>query len=538
MLMPVGLQQAPVSLCVVKKKKKSNPGASKNSLFDLATLNSHIIAKTRENGAIAGKRPYEKEAARRKRKSRGIDESRGSTRQAKRLQKSDHYLSKTAENAEKSMIDGELSKREKALQAIAQFRDGSSCKEIMNQIECARSAMGEDIESAKEALSVNQCRLCGACGRDCPRKEATILEPKGDLRNACVEKILKNRAYYFEEDSNQQPRQSFMTEKSAHARNSCLKSMKAGKLPNFALEEGWMLDEIIPEELSKYEALLISLRLPSIPIWRKNGYQQRVGRRSVISYANPLRKAQKALSPDPRKVFSLLSAGKERVSASSKKMRNALNWLIINNSLRKDVVADESNLTEINSFSSEQQRESSQAEELLNSDHERFAEEALSAVQTGPLDNESLEAIERQAENGVELQNQEKELGALLQCMLSPYEARKKDAIPSRDAADHLEEYFPALFPRGKGGPRSIQSAPKISLRLWAKLAIEARCSRHSQSLSLMLFLNAALRKKGLSGLASNAPLFKQAKKGLKEIRELVKNGASIALINYCGQDA
>lgn len=62
----------------------------------------------------------------------------------------------------------------------------------------------------------------------------------------------------------------------------------------------------------------------------------------------------------------------------------------------------------------------------------------------------------------------------LIQRMLRPFTYRQSDILPSYNAAQHLESYFPVHFPYGRGGP----STTNIPLGNWVKHALSVHGSR------------------------------------------------------------
>lgn len=123
----------------------------------------------------------------------------------------------------------------------------------------------------------------------------------------------------------------------------------------------------------------------------------------------------------------------------------------------------------------------------------------------------------RSSQAGVEFIDNYKELGQLMKRMLSPHAIGKADALPSGEKAAHLEECFPKLFPRGRGGPSSIHT--KISLQARVKRVISAIESRLALDIDFLYFVNAALRRRKLHNLSAHAPAAKSAVKMLREVR-------------------
>lgn len=134
----------------------------------------------------------------------------------------------------------------------------------------------------------------------------------------------------------------------------------------------------------------------------------------------------------------------------------------------------------------------------------------------GPLDGEALKSLEGHRHLGAESATSAEEIGRMMQHMLSPLHTCKQDVMPAHDALWRLEEYFPCLFACGCGGLLAFPGV--IMLQEWIK---------HAKNADFLFFANAAPRKEHLSGLAAHSGIAANAKKMLKEIREVIGGGSS-----------
>lgn len=177
---------------------------------------------------------------------------------------------------------GFLSVSERAIHHVVQWWAGDQeDKRLQEEMQKARMNMKQDLRAAKEEIETENWVMHMSCGVDAQRKH--VIEVADEEEKARVGRVLNDRLY--------QNGGAELSQKALICKK-CLSEIKKERIPRTALCKGWNFDEKIPEELASLnssEALLISLRLPSTPVWRvKGGSGQKASSGCAISYSNPV----------------------------------------------------------------------------------------------------------------------------------------------------------------------------------------------------------------------------------------------------------
>ena len=90
--------------------------------------------------------------------------------------------------------------------------------------------------------------------------------------------------------------------------------------------------------------------------------------------------------------------------------------------------------------------------------------------------------------------------------------------IPSNDATENLESYFPVLFPFGKGEPKTRG----IPFAVWIRHVIEVENSKFSTNLDFIFFTNSVHQRKRISGLSMFANIKKRCSDAIIEVKSLL----------------
>lgn len=159
---------------------------------------------------------------------------------------------------------------------------------------------------------------------------------------------------------------------------------------------------------------------------------------------------------------------------------------------------------------------------------DRVLLEEMSRGTQGPVNADVLEHLSRSSITGVEYPDNPYNCQLLIQHMLRPFSQRRNYTLPSYDASDHLESYFPVLFPYGKGGPTS--TTPYLGT--WVKHALSIYRSRFVQDVDFIFFVYSVLKRKRLSGLSSHAPIRRSSSNAIVEVRELLSSALPADLIS------
>lgn len=219
---------------------------------------------------------------------------------SKRQKKEAPLEESAADHASQIFRSGDLSSRESALRSINQLRalptaaDAALGRSI-------RSSVKTGIQKSRKAMSSECYSCCHSCGLGAPNEASSQAAQDSAQFSQCM-KALENRVIGLKKFS--------LSGSALPLCASRLKLLRKGKRSRYALAEGWALDEEAPKELlelSKYEALLISLRLPFASVWRDKGHKQCLSNGSALSYGNSSGKLRNLLPRSPTKVskFSL-----------------------------------------------------------------------------------------------------------------------------------------------------------------------------------------------------------------------------------------
>ena len=413
--------------------------------------------------------------------------------------------------------------RMKALANICQFREcshesSSIQAEVGREMNEVRKSMCKDLQNANEVLNPDYYRWCHSCGRQV-RKWFCLSESHPSYENYM--KLLNKMLYKTHSD------------KSILLCLACNKTLRKGTIPEFCLQKGWHFLLEKPNELvclSRHEMLLISLRLPCIPLWRiRGGHGQYASRGIPVCYANLVSDVAKFLPRDPTKVFTVLLANGRTVLVSVEKIRNALNWLISNNKLYKNVKISSANLERIGDLEKEKSMVSDMkfvnptAKDAENAQREQ---EELGSHSTA--DGESVYHFTGRAEVGTEQISNDEQMKDLIKFILLPYKFRKLDTLPFYDATNNLESYFPHLFPHGFGGPSffGIQHLSK-----WLEHVLLHYNSRFSKDVNFIFFIHAVWRRRRLSHLSLNAPIRDRTSRAVLEVKDMLSEDDNLPQI-------
>lgn len=296
--------------------------------------------------------------------------------------------------------------------------------------------------------------------------------------------------------------------------------------------KGWAFDDCVPECLSvltKYEARLISLRLPCVYSWRsKGGFGQFASRGAPVSFSNPVAELVLTLPRRPSAVFKVLLENGSQIDVNVDRVRAALYWLKANNPLYSDVFIDEDAFEDpafvqndggnhVHASVTECPNVTSTSSVPLHVASNAAASEATLGSQ-GPLDGEALHFLSEATTVGVEETDNWQNSQRLIQHILRPFKHRRSHMLPTSDAAYNLEAYFPCHFPYGRGGPRSTG----LQLGVWIKHALSVYRSRFASDVDFLFFLHSVQRRRRITGLSANANIRDTCTKALIDIRELL----------------
>lgn len=355
--------------------------------------------------------------------------------------------------------------KERALRNLFQYREPDpEDSQTWTMMVSLREAITRDLVLSNSVMDPSRYVFCCCCGREILHTNARVPSMS----------IFRKWTAALDGQLYSTPSRSLRTVDGSNgtfACSSCASSLNKVIAPNKAATFGWQVLRNIPAVLSQlnlHERLLISLRLPCIHVLRgRGGYGQYAARGSPVSFSNPVAALAAVLPRSPTAVSDEL----------------------------------ENTLPDAPAVSAAGVREARRGAQ-------------------GPLDCETLYYLEESAYQGIEDLDDYTQAKALMEYILRPFRYRNKDYIPSYDASQHLESYFPALFPYGIGGPATMPF--KISLAHWCGIVLSVHNSRFSSDLDFLLFINSVLRRRRLSGLAANAPLRRRTTNSILEIRQLL----------------
>ncbi|KAI0562893.1 Helitron helicase-like protein [Gracilaria domingensis] len=284
----------------------------------------------------------------------------------------------------------------------------------------------------------------------------------------------------------------------------------------------------------------ICLRLPSIFVYRsQGGFGQTASKGAHVSFSNPVSDLAKKLPRHGRMVFKFLIESATTIEISSKSVRNVLFWLQQKNPLYKDIELEEDAFEDIDKLNSANDPGSSFKTvvpgEALESPYKsstsvteaRVDADELRKERQGSIDIETIEELSKRVTTGIDDSENAHHCRLLVHHMLRPFSHRRNHVLPSYDASEHLESYFPVLFPYGRGGPKTIG----CHLGLWTKVVLSVYRSRFVNDLEFIFFIHSVLKRKRITGLCTHAPLRGGSNHALMEVRELLSSSLPSTVI-------
>lgn len=405
--------------------------------------------------------------------------------------------------------------REVAMRTIFQFRSTpepltENCNLIEEEVLNVQEDITKDLENHFDVLEPKRYIGCSSCGKQFYKGHLTSIG-----RGLCKDwlQLLEHKTYGNDSGL-------------VYFCDHCKKKLKSGKTSKFSLCKGWVFKQKIPHELSslnKHEVLLISLRLPWIPIWRDiPGYSQYASKRTPVSFSNPVAQICNLLPRNPNVVFKSVLDNGQKIEICSQKVVNALNWLRKHNKLYRWITINNESLNIINTqysvHSDSVENHDSSSENVSSEDIQPAEAEKIAGAQ-GPLDEQALEESSKLRQMGVlDIKNSES-VNVLIRHMLQPFKYRLKDLIPSYDATKNLESYFPSLFPHGTGGPEDTHT----HFATWISHCLEVKDSRFSKNLPFLFFANSVHQRARLTGLSMNARIIDKCSNAIMNVRKLLE---------------
>lgn len=370
--------------------------------------------------------------------------------------------------------------RDEALRSVFQFRappiDSSPFSvAVSSEMACLRQNIEDDLKANADALDPDRYTVCSSCGHQ-ERTSNGIRTTERTRDKWC--KLLGNQLYV----SNENSRHFFVC-------RSCANILRASRVLSTAFQRGLVFTDAVPNVLSvlnKYERLLISLRLPCIYAWRAQGGYGQFACRGVVSFSNPVATLAISLPHRASAIFSVLSENGQRVELSAGNIRSALVWLKTTNPLYADIEICEEALRDIALTESDAiSARPSSSDGPSTSDVTTAANIEQSLGAQGPVDGEALHFSSQSVVMGTEDLDNIQHCKLLIEHMLRPFNHLRNDMVPSYDAAQHLEAYFPVHFLYGYGGPASTN----IPLGNWIKNALLVHDSRFARDLDFIFFV-------------------------------------------------
>ena len=304
----------------------------------------------------------------------------------------------------------------------------------------------------------------------------------------------------------------------------CSVKLKAGNVPKFALCKGFCYLRNIPDviqKLNKYESMLLALRLPCIFVWRSQGeFGQYASVGSPVAFSNPVAQIADSLPRNPNVVFKHILDNGKKIIIRVEVIQKALTWLCKHNELYSDVVINNKMFQTISdNFKGSNTNEDNKIDEV---NKEVISSEKNHGAQ-GPLDEEALSySLPLQNIGSEDVENHE-EMKILLSHMLKPFKYRKSDLIPSYDATENLESYFPTLFPYGVGGPKSVN----MQFATWVRHVLENDEFNFHKNLEFIFFCNSISQRRRITGLTMNAHIKNKCSNALIEVKSLLSSDIS-----------
>ena len=191
--------------------------------------------------------------------------------------------------------------------------------------------------------------------------------------------------------------------------------------------------------------MLLSLRLPCIFVWRSQGdFGQYASIGSPVAFSNPVAEIADSLPRNPNVIFKHILENGKKISIRAENIYNALVWLRKNNELYSNIEINNEMFQIIsNDFSSNDSNSIPEIPEM----HEFLIRTEQNLGAQGPLDEEALTKSLQLQHTGSEDTENLTEMQILLSHILKPFKYRTNHMIPSYDATENLESYFPTLFP-------------------------------------------------------------------------------------------
>lgn len=416
-----------------------------------------------------------------------------------------------------------------ALQNIFQFRDtpitdSTFDAAVVAKMQDLRLRINRDLENHVKALNPRSFAACSSCGHD--TKEEELIDPS-QARGECFLNLLQHKLYQF----------IWSGENRFRVCRSCSGILSSRRVPITAMCKGWPFSESVPaclSTLTRYESILIAIRLPCVYSWRgQGGFGQNATRGTAVSFSNPVADLANVLPRRASAVFKLMLENGKRIDVDSDRVKAALVWLTINNPLYSHVSIDPGALKDISSIQSKfGVRDLSVTSESVIGDEPGSIATNMSTSDTrqaeiaatreedlgsqGPLDGEGLILLSQAGTVGVEEADNMRNANILIQQMLRPFQHRRNDILPSYDACRHIESYFPTLFPYGRGGPFSTN----LPLGTWVKHVLAVRESRFACHVDFTFVVHSVLRHRRLTGLSSKANLRDTCTSAIVDVRE------------------